>query len=137
MANDANIADDENVSAIAYKILSNIDCDDFESSQKTLESIAHLKFGVYKKMIREYDPQNKKGFSVIVQFFSTFFADKKDAADTFGITVSTFYRWKSGDSCPHALIRSAVRDKIVDYLATNCPVYDDLSELERAARTMH
>ena len=118
-------------------IVNQIDSGNFDDCMRAFRSVTKLKIDVYKKMVSKYDPNSERGFCALIYFFSSFFQDKKDAASEFGVTVSTFYRWRSGETCPHPLVRDAVKQRIFQFLETKCLIYDDMSGHVSAAPTIH
>ncbi|TMJ18319.1 MAG: hypothetical protein E6G92_00205 [Alphaproteobacteria bacterium] len=90
---------------------------DFESFRSAARQASELEFRIWSQMVQLYDPRNSDGFADLIEFFSRQFSDKRDAAAVFGVALSTFYRWKNGDTIPHALVRATVRDTIKSYLS--------------------
>lgn len=101
----------------AVDAVSKLVCEDFESCRTAARQLSELNFYVSKEMVNRYDPQGPEGFADLINFFASLFADKREAAAQFGVAVSTFYRWKSGEAVPHALVRSSVRDAISNYIS--------------------
>jgi hypothetical protein len=89
----------------------------FESFRSAARQFSELEFRIWSQMVQMYDPRNSDGFADLIEFFSRQFSDKRDAAAVFGVALSTFYRWKNGDTIPHALVRATVRDTIKSYLS--------------------
>lgn len=96
--------------------LDGVTCTDFESCRLAAQRLSELHFNVSHAMAHTYDPNNASGFKDLVSFFSSLFSDKQEAAVVFGVSVSTFYRWKSGDTIPHALVRSTIKATILRHL---------------------
>jgi ethanolamine utilization protein EutA (predicted chaperonin) len=70
---------------------------------------------VYRS-IETYDPADKGGFAQVVQALSEHVPDHGALAGLFGISVSTLYRWKSGESVPQQLARMAVKEHLLNLL---------------------
>ena len=105
--------------ATGESLVAGTTCVDFESCRLEAERLSVMHFNVSHAMVHTYDPSNGDGFKSLVSFFSSLFADKQEAAAVFGVSVSTFYRWKAGETVPHALVRAAIRDTILRHLGAD------------------
>ncbi len=68
------------------------------------------------RAVESYEPDDKAGFADVVGELATQVPDLATLSGIFGVSVSTLYRWKSGDSVPHKLVRSAIKDHVLRVL---------------------
>ncbi len=69
------------------------------------------------RAIETYDPADKEGFALVMTELAAKVPDLSALAGLFGISVSTLYRWKSGDSVPHRMVRAAIREHLLNLVA--------------------
>lgn len=105
------------LATLAFDTLTKLTCYDFASCREAARTVSRLHFGLFREMVERYDPKDERAFADLIAFFSILFNDKREAANVFGISVSTFYRWKSGETVPHILMRGTIRDSIRRFLA--------------------
>lgn len=92
-------------------------CTDFESCKVQRQKIQDVEYHLAHRAVHMYDPKQGDSFRDLIAIFSEQFVDKQEAAGIIGVSVSTFYRWKSGDTVPHHLMRATVKDAILKHLA--------------------
>jgi hypothetical protein len=114
--NDAAEGEGSPLSHLASDAVTKLCCRDFASYRAAARDAAELFSGIWREAVGMYDPTSPDGFSDLITYFSSLFADKREAAAVFGVALSTFYRWKSGDTIPHALVRATIRDTISRHL---------------------
>jgi hypothetical protein len=68
------------------------------------------------RVIETYEPDDKAGFASVMEKLSAHIPDSSALSGLFGVSVSTLYRWRSGDSVPHKLVRAAVKEHLLRLL---------------------
>ena len=68
------------------------------------------------RAVETYEPEDRDGFAVVVEELATQVPDLTTLSTMFGVSVSTLYRWKSGDAVPHRLVRTAIKDHVLRIL---------------------
>lgn len=93
------------------------------------------------EMAGRYDPADKQGFSQLITYFALLSDDQRGAARMLGVAPSTLYRWKHGESVPHALVRTAVANTVKRILteaeAAAAAAQDDPDSSRRRRSTTH
>jgi hypothetical protein len=78
-------------------------------------SLEKLRMKGAKIICLQLDMSDPNNFSIMISAFSEVITDKYLAASIFSISVSTFYRWKSGETIPSAAFRRFAQRQIADF----------------------
>lgn len=68
------------------------------------------------RTVETYDPSDRHGFTVVMEELASQIPDLSALSGLFGVSVSTLYRWKAGDSIPQKLVRAAVKEHLLRVL---------------------
>jgi hypothetical protein len=78
-------------------------------------SLEKLRLKSAKIICLQLDMGEASNFSKLISAFSEVMTDKYSAASLFSISVSTFYRWKSGETIPGEAFRRFAQRQIADF----------------------
>jgi hypothetical protein len=65
------------------------------------------------RLIETYDPSDRDGFAPVVKALTEHVPDHNALSSLLGVSLSTLYRWKAGESVPHLLARRAVKEHLI------------------------
>lgn len=65
------------------------------------------------RLIETYDPSDREGFAAVVKALTEHVPDHNALSRLLGVSLSTLYRWKAGESVPHLLARRAVKEHLI------------------------
>lgn len=68
------------------------------------------------RLVETYDPSDRAGFAEVVNALTEQVPDHNALSRLLGVSLSTLYRWKSGESVPSLLARRAVKEHLVPLL---------------------
>jgi hypothetical protein len=107
----------KDVKEYVAKVFDDATLDDFENCKQVGLKLASVQFEICRKMVDFYDPEDAEAFSEMIRFYASIVPDSRDAANLFGISVSTFFRWRSGEVTPRKFMRKAVKDALMLFLS--------------------
>lgn len=86
---------------------------DQDLSRTMSSRLGRLQRILVSRSIEAYDPADRPGFNKVVKTLTEHVPDHGALATLFGVSLSTLYRWKSGESAPNLLARRAVREHLL------------------------
>ena len=99
-----------NFDPAAYKDL------DYDQCESALEQLHETSVSFLIRMTELYDPSDADSFARLIQRIVEKDGDTSTLARFLGVAVSTVHRWRVGDSLPHQLMRSAIKEHITKYV---------------------
>lgn len=106
-----------------------IDCPGVKQRLALSDELKRMMFRIHLSAVDAYDPEDPTEFAAILTVAAEQYPGKRECAELFGVAHSTFYRWKLGEVIPHALVRGAVRERLLDRMTSSTAHADDAANV--------